>query len=248
MGEKRKNGVVKTSSRAPEVEEPASAPSQAESDASTRELVARSILQHGPSTAGMLAERLDLTPAAVRRHLSTLVAAGDLTSRQQRVYGPRGRGRPASVFVMTDQGRSNFYQAYDHLAIQAMEYIEMSLGEEAIHDFAAHLFAPIEDTCEQIHADHRDLSRIEILTSVLDDRGYAAVVEPVASGDQLCQYHCPVAHVAERYPQLCDAETRLFGRILNSHVQRLATIAGGDGICTTHVPTPIRHRSPRGNS
>ena len=37
------------------------------------------------------------------------------------------------------------------------------------------------------------------------------------------------------YPQLCEAETEAFGRLLGTPVQRLATISRGDGICTTHV-------------
>ena len=37
------------------------------------------------------------------------------------------------------------------------------------------------------------------------------------------------------YPQLCEAETEAFGRLLGTPVQRLATIAHGDGVCTTHV-------------
>ena len=45
-----------------------------------------------------------------------------------------------------------------------------------------------------------------------------------------------MAHVAEQFPQLCEAETRAFSRLLGVHVQRLATIAHGDGVCTTHVP------------
>ena len=57
----------------------------------------------------------------------------------------------------------------------------------------------------------------------------------LAGGEQLCQHHCPVAHVAEEFPQLCEAETEAFSRLLGRPVQRLATIAHGDGICTTHV-------------
>jgi len=60
----------------------------------------------------------------------------------------------------------------------------------------------------------------------------------VAGGEQLCQHHCPVAHVAAEFPQLCEAETEAFGRLLGTPVQRLATIAHGDGICTTHVTAP----------
>ena len=45
-----------------------------------------------------------------------------------------------------------------------------------------------------------------------------------------------MAHVAERFPELCEVETDAFSRLLGVHVQRLATIAHGDGICTTHIP------------
>jgi hypothetical protein len=66
-----------------------------------------------------------------------------------------------------------------------------------------------------------------------------------ASGEQLCQHHCPVAHVAAEFPQLCEAETEAFARLLGTPVQRLATIAHGDGICTTHVTAPaLLHNAP----
>ncbi len=53
---------------------------------------------------------------------------------------------------------------------------------------------------------------------------------------QVCQHHCPVSHVAEQFPELCEAEQEAFVEILGTHVQRLATIANGDSFCTTHVP------------
>jgi predicted ArsR family transcriptional regulator len=49
-----------------------------------------------------------------------------------------------------------------------------------------------------------------------------------------------VAHVAAEFPQLCDAETEVISRLIGTHVQRLATIAHGDGVCTTHIPGPAR--------
>jgi predicted ArsR family transcriptional regulator len=45
-----------------------------------------------------------------------------------------------------------------------------------------------------------------------------------------------VAHVAAEFPQLCEAETQVISRLVGTHVQRLATIAHGDGVCTTHIP------------
>ena len=45
--------------------------------------------------------------------------------------------------------------------------------------------------------------------------------------------------MAHEFPQLCEAETEAIGRVLGTHVQRLATIAHGDGVCTTCIPTSI---------
>jgi predicted ArsR family transcriptional regulator len=64
------------------------------------------------------------------------------------------------------------------------------------------------------------------------------------NGAQICQHHCPVAHVAAEFPQLCEAETEAFGRLLGTPVRRLATIAHGDGICTTHVTCTSRATTP----
>jgi hypothetical protein len=91
---------------------------------------------------------------------------------------------------------------------------------------------------------------VKALADALSADGYAARAgaAPAAGGEQLCQHHCPVAHVAAEFPQLCEAETEAFGRLLGTPVQRLATIAHGDGICTTHVTDPalVVHGEDRG--
>ena len=75
-----------------------------ETDEPTRERVARSILENGPSTAAALAERLDLTPAAVRRHLDQLVEEGAVEAREPRVHGAP-RPRPPGQGVRAHRAR-----------------------------------------------------------------------------------------------------------------------------------------------
>ncbi|MFB6521936.1 MULTISPECIES: helix-turn-helix transcriptional regulator [unclassified Streptomyces] len=211
---------------------------------STRNRVARSILDHGPSTVADLAQRLGLTQAAVRRHLDTLVADDVVEPREQRVYGARTRGRPAKVFALTDCGRDAFDQSYDSLAADAMRWIAQvagggEQGEAAVAAFAkARLTAQAETYREAVEAAD-PAERTEALARALTGDGYAATAKSAPgphSGEQLCQHHCPVAHVAEQFPQLCEAETEVFSRLLGTHVQRLATIAHGDGVCTTFIP------------
>ncbi|MGY1453009.1 helix-turn-helix transcriptional regulator [Streptomyces sp. SS8] len=209
----------------------------------TRNKVARSILDHGPSTAAELAQRLELTQAAVRRHLDALVSEGVVEPREKRVYGSRGRGRPARSFALTDYGRSAFDQAYDQLAVDAMRWIAKAAGggekgRAAVADFAR---ARVAAQAERYRAELEGAApgeRARVLAEALSRDGYAATARgaPASSGEQLCQHHCPVAHAAEQFPQLCEAETEVFSRLLGTHVQRLATIAHGDGVCTTFIP------------
>lgn len=217
---------------------------QASQTAPTRERVAQCILQQGPSTAADLAARLDLTPAAVRRHLDHLLEEGLLETREQRVYGHRGRGRPAKVFALTDAGRDAFYQAYDDLAVTALRFLAEQGGDEAVAAFARRRVAELEEryaaAVDRAVHERGPGAASEALAEALTGDGYAASVRDgiTGTGAQLCQHHCPVAHVAAEFPQLCEAETEVFARLLGRHVQRLATIAHGDGVCTTHVPDP----------
>ncbi|MEV7285923.1 helix-turn-helix domain-containing protein [Streptomyces sp. NPDC093252] len=207
---------------------------------STRNRVARSILQHGPSTVAELAQRLGLTQAAVRRHLDALLADDVVASREQRVYGARARGRPAKVFALTDCGRDAFDQSYDQLAADALNWIaEQHGGSEAVAAFARARIAALADAYRTAVEAAGPGERTEALAKALSADGYAATARSAPrpqQGEQLCQHHCPVAHVAERFPQLCEAETELFAELLGTHVQRLATIAHGDGVCTTFIP------------
>ena len=206
-------------------------------DAPTRTRVTQTILENGPSTAADLALQLHLTPAAVRRHLDQLLLDGILEARDQRITGTRGRGRPAKVFAITDAGRSTFEQSYDELAVEALHYLAETGGDDAVMAFARHRLTDLEDRYRPLLAQVEPDDRPRILAEQLSADGYAASVGSIPAGTQMCQHHCPVAHVAEEFPQMCEAETEMFARLLGTHVQRLATIAHGDGVCTTHLPT-----------
>ena len=203
-------------------------------DLSTREAIARSVLENGPSTAVVLGERLGLTPAGIRRHLDLLVSDGILEARDPHQALSRGRGRPSKVFVMTDAGREKFEHSYDDLAVAALKFISAQSGEHLVKAFAQSRADDIERKANESVA--KSSNKTNQLATFLTEQGYAASIETRPMGEQLCQHHCPIAHVAAEFPQLCEAETEAFSRILGTHVQRLATIAHGDGVCTTYIP------------
>ncbi|SCG81221.1 helix-turn-helix transcriptional regulator [Micromonospora rifamycinica] len=223
--------------------QPASA---ASTDLSTRDRVTQLLLAQGATTAGQLGSALGLSPAAIRRHLDAMLADGDVLAREQTVRGSRGRGRPAKVFLLTDAARVRCgTHHYDNMATAALRWIARNGGPDAVEAFAADQVAALEARCRAAMEDAGDdpLARSEALAGALTAEGYAANASTIASGGQLCQHHCPVAHVAAEFPQLCEAETAVISRLVGTHVQRLATIAHGDGVCTTHIPTQPRAQS-----
>jgi predicted ArsR family transcriptional regulator len=210
-------------------------------DRRTRERVTSLLLAQGPVTAAELGDMLGLSPAAIRRHLDAMVDDGDVVSREPAHRGTRGRGRPAKVFALTETGRVRIgTHTYDDLATAALRWIAAHGGEQAVAQFAADQVEALETRCREAMegAGDEPLARAEALAGALTAEGYAASASVIASGGQLCQHHCPVAHVAAEFPQLCEAETTAIGKLVGTHVQRLATIAHGDGVCTTHIPDP----------
>ena len=201
----------------------------------TRERVLSLLLDLGPSTATTLSDRLALSPAAIRRHLDALLVEGTVSTHEARIRGHRGRGRPARLYALTDAGHAAGPSAYDDLAASALRYLAEHGGPQAVERFAADRVSGLEQRWAGV-GDVPAADRPAALAAALTSDGYAASTSEQGLGVQLCQHHCPVQHVAQEFPQLCDAETAAIGRLLDVHVQRLATIAHGDGVCTTFIP------------
>lgn len=213
----------------------------------TRERILRLIVEDGPVSTPDLAARLDLTAAAVRRHLQALLDESAIEERHALGRDTRGRGRPARYFVATERGQGVFAEAtraggYEEVATEALAFLERTQGSNAIEDFARARLAGFEERFKARASGSPD-DDVAVLIELLNEDGYAATVRPVPGAPvlQLCQGHCPVHHVAARFPQLCDAETEAFSRLLGVHVQRLATLAGGEHVCTTSIPLPPPH-------
>jgi predicted ArsR family transcriptional regulator len=200
----------------------------------TRAAVVKLLVEHGPITAPEIGERLGLSAAGVRRHLDALIESGEAEAAAPSRRQGRGRGRPARRFQLTAVGRARLGHSYDDLATAAMRHLREIGGEAAIEDFARRRVQSILSGIEPAGQDVEETA--EEIAGAFSASGFAASTRRVGPGVQICQHHCPVSHVAEQFPELCEAEEEAFVEILGTHVQRLATIANGDAFCTTHVP------------
>ncbi|WP_425954126.1 helix-turn-helix transcriptional regulator [Xylanimonas sp. McL0601] len=221
------------------------------SELTTRRRVLELVASDGPVTAADLAVCLGLTSAGVRRHLAQLEEDGTITVHAAPGIAPVRRGRPARSYVVTSGGQSELHDAYSEVAVQALRHLRAAGGEAAVVSFAAQRYDDVvERLAPRINATD-PTERAGQLADALSDEGFAASVRPVAAATlvpiaQLCQGHCPVQHVAEEFPELCEAEARAFAELLGTHVQRLATIAGGAHACVTNLPLGIAQNATLG--
>ena len=213
----------------------------------TRGAIIRLLLESGPITASRIGGHLGLSAAGVRRHLDALIDAGDAQANAAAAWQQEGRGRPAKRYQLTAAGRGKLEHTYDDLASAAMRQLRELGGDEAVQTFARRridsILADVEPASGTKSGDVEEAA--DRIADALTVAGYATTTTRVGGpgrGVQICQHHCPVSHVAEEFPELCEAEQQAMAELLGTHVQRLATIVNGDCACTTHVPLiPAEH-------
>lgn len=218
-------------------------------DGHTRQAIVRRLLESGSITAAEIGRQLGISAAGVRRHLDALVDSGDAEANPSAPWQQAGRGRPAKRFRLTAAGRAKLEHTYDDLASAAMRQLREIGGDEAVRTFARRRVQAILDGVHRVDSnnDAAVADAAEQVADALTRAGYATTATRVGGpiqGIEICQHHCPVSHVAEEFPELCQAEQQVISEVLGTHVQRLASIVNGDCACTTHVPLTVTSPEP----
>lgn len=235
-----------------------------EGDGSTRDRVLQLVVEEGPISAAALGRALDLTAAAVRRHLDAMTEQG-LVEIKNVSTRRRGAGRPSRRYVISSRGQQALGDDYLNLVKSALSVLDSSSSagfelreadpraegdsqqseDSGARAVARQYFAEFESKHAAELAEIEDLDeRTERLAEALNDAGFAGFTR-LAGRDspllamqltQLCQGHCPIREIASEYPVFCDEETEMIARLLDVDVRRLSTQAAGAHVCTTHVP------------
>jgi predicted ArsR family transcriptional regulator len=195
---------------------------------STREQILHLLKTDGPMTVSDLAEKLDITEMAVRRHLNTLERDQMIGSRLLR----QAMGRPTSQFYLTDKADDYFPKNYHTFALSLLEDIEETEGPEAVE----RLFERRKD---RLTKEFQDAFRgktweeqVKTLAQLQDEKGYMVRLEKRSDGSyELTELNCPIAQVANRYQQACACEIGWFRNMLDADVDRTECKAKGGQHC-----------------
>ena len=197
-----------------------------------------------PLTAKELAARFAVTPNAVRRHLDELEATG-LVRYQREI---RGVGGPVFAYSLTERGEALFPRAYDDTLAQVLEAVREREGTEGVVRIFERQWAELAADAKGVLDALPLHERAQLLAEILTSRGYMAEAVPGEAGDAVLREHnCAIRRVAERFPEICEAEERFLARVLGAEVERQAHIVTGANCCEYCVKG-AGHESPAGHA
>ena len=188
----------------------------------------------GGLTAGEIAKELGVTAVAVRKQMSALESEDLVTTRSR----PGARGRPSTVFVVSEAGETHFPQAYNRLAVDLLQDLAVLGGENQID----RLFKLRNQRMAQAYgirlAGMAFPEAVEELARARNDDGYMASISEVDGRIVLTEHNCPIYDVAHRFPLACQCEHELFEQVLNVPVTRQLTLVEGGTSCQYEFDAP----------
>ncbi|HAT15870.1 MAG TPA: iron-sulfur cluster biosynthesis transcriptional regulator SufR, partial [Microcoleaceae bacterium UBA11344] len=187
---------------------------------STKQDILQYLLKGGQGTALELAESLEMSPQAIRRHLKDLEAEGLIQYRSVQAR----MGRPQHIYELTSLGRDRFPNRYGDFAVSFLDTLAETVGREQV-------ISILQKQWERKAMEYRRLvgagslqERVAKLMELRKAEGYMAEWYPVddrdsdfnAKGDRFVfmEHNCAISNVAETFPSVCGNELEMFAAVL----------------------------------
>ena len=196
---------------------------------STRTEILRFLKANGGAEAKVMAKACGLTTVAVRRHLLNLRVAGLIQAKTER----RPKGRPTTVYSLTESGDAEFPRDYEGLACDVLSSLRALDGELKVYqvfqrrrkDMTARYLPRMKGkNLEQ---------RVREMAAILTECGYMADASPTGRGSfVLTEHNCAVPRVAKCFPATCEEELYLIRDLVGASVTRVRHVLAGDQQCS----------------
>jgi predicted ArsR family transcriptional regulator len=172
------------------------------------------LLRRASRTIDDIARELELTPNAVRAHVTLLERDGLVEQQGSRRTG-RGR-KPALLYRLTDDAERLFPKAHEALVpylLDALHQQDPAAESDGLRQIgrrmAAGRTAPSDDMP----------TRLQKSLALLRELGGLPEVETSGGGYTICGYSCPFAPLARTHPQLCFVAQGMLTEILRAPVE-----------------------------
>ncbi len=188
----------------------------------------------GPQTTADLGEAAGVTAEAARQQLARLADEGLVVATSE----PRGVGRPAQVWGLTEAGNARFPNAHAELTAQLIGTIRTQFGEQVLDRLIDARAADSRTAYAAALEGAAGLGeRVARLAEARTREGYMAESRAEGDGYLLVENHCPICVAATVCQGFCRAELDTFRQVLgpDASVERTEHIVNGDRRCAYRI-------------
>ena len=181
---------------------------------STRDQILGLLKVNKQLTVSEMANQLDITEMAVRRHLNTLERDNIISTTLVR----QAMGRPTNVYYLTKTGQEMFPRNYATLTVDLLRDLEDINGKEVVEQLFERRKERMKEKYGSRIMDHKTLDeKIAELARLQNEQGYMVEWEKDTDGSYIFkEYNCPISQIAKEYPVACECEQELFKELLNT--------------------------------
>ncbi|AQQ53414.1 helix-turn-helix transcriptional regulator [Planococcus lenghuensis] len=195
----------------------------------TKDKLLNLLKKDAPLTVGQLAERLDVTEMAIRKHLHMLEK--DAFIRSSEIRQPIGR--PIQTFSLSDKAEKLFPKTYENLTVDFLEDLRAIQGEAVIDQLFENRSRRLSAEYTDLMTDKSNEEKAETLKQIQNEKGY--MVDLIKVNDhqfELIEHNCPIFGVSRNFKQACRCETDMFRSVLETDsIERTSCKADGDQHC-----------------
>jgi DeoR family suf operon transcriptional repressor len=199
---------------------------------STKERIFQALRSRGQMTVSELAEAIEITPIAIRHHLTSLQTEGMVEVREER----HGVGRPHQLYKLTanavDRNPSRYYQFTNLLLDQLKENLPPEMVNKLLLEVASSMAGEWKAELDSLPLPQR----LDRLVQLLTQEGYVARVDPAGPGKyRLTELACPYSRISLSHPEVCSLDASMISRALGTPVERTSCIRAGSNSCTFSI-------------
>ncbi len=198
--------------------------------------ILHSLKTRGPQSVRILSRQLEMTTMGVRHHLADL---NELGLAHQMPAERQHRGRPVSLWKLTDKGHAWFPNSGAALARELIQVADLCWGDDGVERLVEERTGRVEQRYrEAMRGPDDDLhEKVGHLVNLRSADGYMAGVRLLPDGWLLVQNHCPIQACAENCPHFCKSEQDMFQQLLGAgaSVERTDHLLAGDRRCAWRI-------------
>src|SRR3989442_14232934 len=195
---------------------------------SAKRTVLLTLKRHGTVSLTEMAGELRISKMATLKHLNGLEAKGLL----ERSYKAGGRGRPQAFFNLSKNSATLFPEAYTHMTLCALNFIEEKLGRDAVVRLLQQRAQEVLDANRNRIPDSSLKDRVGELVKIRDEGGYMAEMGNSRKNVvEMLEHNCPIMAVAETFPEACGVEREMFQNLIHADVETSHRFVAGDPVC-----------------